>query len=145
MKPKIALDRCTERAKGFEGFKKKVYKCSAGKLTIGYGRNLEDKGVNQQEAEGMLVMDIFDAMCDLDSIFHKAAFWPDKVLLVLTDMMFNLGKTRFLGFKKMIAAIEKQDWATAADEAKDSKWFKQVGKRGLDNVRLLREAANDQS
>lgn len=142
---KSILSESMERAKRFEALRLKPYKCPAGKLTIGYGRNLEDIGVSRQEASDLLMKDMCDAMSSLSSIFKGTGLWPDKVSIVLMDMMFNLGMTRFLEFKKMIAAIKKQDWATAADEAQDSKWYRQVGKRGLDNVKLLREAANDQS
>ena len=33
-----------------EGLEQKVYRCTAGKLTIGVGRNLEDKGITEEEA-----------------------------------------------------------------------------------------------
>jgi len=37
-----------------EGLKLKPYKCPAGKLTIGIGRNLEDRGITEQEAQMLL-------------------------------------------------------------------------------------------
>ena len=40
--------------KKHEGLSLKPYKCTAGKLTIGYGRNIEDKGISQEEAERFL-------------------------------------------------------------------------------------------
>jgi len=33
-----------------EGLRLKPYHCPAGKLTIGIGRNLEDKGITEKEA-----------------------------------------------------------------------------------------------
>jgi lysozyme len=57
----------------------------------------------------------------------------------LTDMIFNLGSTRFRKFKKMIKAIKNNDWELAGEEAKDSKWYKQVGKRGEEIVKQLKE------
>ena len=41
-----------------EGLRKKVYTCPAGKLTIGVGRNLEDRGITEEEALLMLDNDI---------------------------------------------------------------------------------------
>ena len=61
----------------------------------------------------------------------KATHVPDEVYDILLNMSFNLGEKRLLGFKKMWAAIEIEDWATAAVEMEDSKWFKQVKNRAV--------------
>ena len=37
-----------------EGLRLKPYKCTGDKLTIGYGRNLEDRGITESEAMAML-------------------------------------------------------------------------------------------
>lgn len=37
-----------------EGLKLKPYQCTAGKLTIGVGRNIEDMGITEDEAIYML-------------------------------------------------------------------------------------------
>jgi len=60
--------------------------------------------------------------------------------LVIVDMMF-MGEGAFAGFKKMIAALKKADYNTAADEMKDSKWYVQVKNRGVEDVALMRSAA----
>ena len=44
-------------------------------------------------------------------------------------MAYNLGVDGLLKFKKMWKALEKQDYQTAAEEMKDSKWYHQVGRR----------------
>ena len=44
-------------------------------------------------------------------------------------MVFNLGLSRFLNFKKFIDAMEQKDYETAGKEMLDSKWAKQVGDR----------------
>lgn len=100
--------------KDFEGLRLKVYTCTAGKLTIGYGRNLEDTGITEAEA----------------SI-------PEQRLYVLTDMIFNIGYTRVLGFKKMLAAIKRDDYKAAAKEMLDSNWARQVGNRATKLAALM--------
>ena len=52
-------------------------------------------------------------------------------------MSFNLGLTGLRKFKKMKAALDNDDYRTAAAEAKDSKWFKQVKSRGPRTVGLF--------
>jgi len=52
-------------------------------------------------------------------------------------MDFNLGKPRFLTFKKLIQAVKEGDFKKAAEEAKNSRWCRQVGKRCEDVYNLL--------
>ena len=47
----------------------------------------------------------------------------------LMNMAFNLGITKLVKFKKMLAALKAGDYNLAAKEALNSKWSKQVGKR----------------
>ena len=130
-----------EQLKEDEGLRLLPYRCTAGKLTIGYGRNIEDNGIFLDEAVFMLERDSELARRDLIDIFNLR--FGDKLydynrFNALTNMMYNLGKPRFLGFKKMIAAIKIQDWKTAADEMIDSKWAKQVGDRAVRLAAIIR-------
>ena len=118
----------------------KPYTDSVGKLTIGIGRNIADRGISEDEAIYMLNNDLKIVSNALHSIFEDFSYLPYDVQLALTDMMFNIGKPRFLGFKKMIQAIKDKDFKEAARQAKDSKWCKQVGTRCEDNYELLYNA-----
>ena len=121
-----------------EGVRLEPYRDSVGKLTIGIGRNLDDKGISKAEALFMLDADVYDALRDLDL---NAKWWrrmSDWRMRALANMSFNLGWTRLAGFKKMLAALERRDYHTAADEALDSKWAQQVGERALRIAALFR-------
>jgi len=118
----------------------KPYTDTVGKLTIGVGRNLDDNGISEDEALYMLNNDLKIVSNDLHGIFEDFSDLPYDVQLALTDMMFNLGKPRFSGFKNMIQAIKDKDFKEAARQAKDSKWCKQVGTRCEDNYELLYNA-----
>lgn len=115
--------------KGFEGISYLPYRCSAGKLTIGYGHNIEDRGISQGVAELMLKEDMEIAQKEVASIFPFFNKLNSERQFVLEDMCFNMGISRLTGFKKMLAAIEKEDFETAAKEMLDSNWAKQVGRR----------------
>lgn len=52
---------------------------------------------------------------------------------VCLDMAFNMG-LRALGFKRTIAAVEHQDWSTAARELHKSTWLRQVGPSRVDRL-----------
>jgi lysozyme len=51
------------------------------------------------------------------------------VKIVLTSMMFNLGKNRFLTFKKFIRAIKEKDYKKAIIELFNSRRAKQLPNR----------------
>ena len=120
-----------------EGFRSKPYKDTVGKLTIGYGRNLDDVGINKREAEELLRYDVFLANKEL----LKFPWYDDLTSCrkrALLNMMYNLGSTRFRKFKKMIKAFKTRNYEIAADEALDSKWAKQVGDRAERIADLIR-------
>ena len=121
-----------------EALRLKPYKDSVGKLTIGVGRNLDDRGITEAEAMLLLSNDIGSAMTDAQSFAWFKALDSVRQDVVL-DMLFNLGKQRFSGFRKMIIAIENTDYPRAADEMLDSKWARQVGLRASELSQMMRE------
>ena len=124
-----------------EGLRLKPYKCTAGKVTIGYGRNLDDVGISEYEAGQMLTSDIRNVGWELDDKMPGWRRFPDGVARGLVNMCFNLGWTRLSKFKKMLAALKAEDYNRAADEALDSKWAKQVGARANRIAELFRSEA----
>lgn len=112
-----------------EGVKTHPYKCSAGKLTIGVGRNIEDNGISEDEIEYLLNNDIRYCVRDLKSNFDFYNKLDGTRKRVLINMCFNLGITRLLKFKKFIRALEDNDYETASVEMMDSLWARQVGPR----------------
>lgn len=115
------------KLKDFEGLRLKPYYDTVGKLTIGWGRNLADRGISHAEATLMLQADIEIATAQARQYFA----WFDSLDEVRQDfivmMIFNVGINGLLGFKKMIEAISERDWQRAGHELHDSKWRYQVG------------------
>ena len=112
-----------EQLKKHEGLVLKPYKCPVGKLTIGYGHNLEDNGLSQSVCEYILIEDIEEAKRNLYAIFTRDFFnsLSDNQKIALVDMMFNLGISRFLTFKKFILAVKNKDFIKASAEIINSK------------------------
>ena len=75
--------------------------------------------------------DLDTAISECELLYEEGVFGdlPDEVQQILVNMMFNMGRTRLSKFKKMHAAIIKEDWKTAAVEGKDSRCHKQVTNR----------------
>lgn len=118
-----------------EGLELKPYMCTAGKLTIGVGRNIEDVGISENEAMFMLDNDIKTCIKDMVKLFPGWYQLSENQQIVLIDMRFNLGPSRFKKFKKMITAINAKDFDLAAREMMNSLWYKkQVGNRAVELV-----------
>jgi len=112
-----------------EGYREKVYTCSAGKQTIGIGHNLTDLGLDPDVIELQFAHDIASSIQTCEVIFGNWNELPEMVQVVLANMAFNLGFHRLSKFKKMIKAIESNNYQTAAIEMLDSRWANQVGDR----------------
>jgi len=112
-----------------EGLELKPYRCTAEKLTIGVGRNIEDRGITEDEARYLLKNDIKIVEDELLERKPEVAGLDSVRQRVLVDMGFNLGIPTLLKFQNMWAAIEEEDFERAAEEAMDSRWAKQVGRR----------------
>lgn len=122
-----------------EGLRLKPYRCTANKLTIGVGRNLEDKGISVDEAMHLLKNDVRDCWIDLENFNDKLISELSLTRqYVLVNMCFNLGINRLKGFKKMWAALERHDYDEAAKEMLDSKWSTDVGERSFELAEQMR-------
>jgi lysozyme len=111
-----------------EGMRLKPYKDSVGKLTIGIGRNLDDNGISEVEADFLLKNDLIRCFEEAQK-FDWFVVLNDARACVIVSMIFNLGLPRFLGFKNMIKALEEERYEDASKEMLDSVWAKQVGRR----------------
>lgn len=120
-----------------EGERLFPYRDSVGKLTIGIGRNLDDKGITHAEARYMLRNDIFECERKLKelSIWDQISEIRQRVLL---DMCFNMGMIGLLGFKRMFEALRLQDYDKAAEEMIKSRWARQVGGRAVRLAAMMR-------
>ena len=123
-----------------EGFREHPYHCSADKLTIAIGRNLDDVGISYEEALYLLKNDIKRVREELDRSVPWYKQMDQDRQDVFINMVFNLGISRFLGFKKMLAAAKEGDYQKAADEMLDSRWANQVGNRATELAQIMRDS-----
>jgi lysozyme len=133
-----------------EGYRQHPYRDTAGKLTIGYGRNLEAEGIDQREAEGLLEADAqrVTALC------MYLPFWDSldevrQAVLVSIGINCGMGTSQpevvkaeaaakfpeesniggLLGFKRMLRALCNHDYIAAAAEIRDSRAARQLPAR----------------
>lgn len=134
----MSIQNLVEILKRNEGLRLTPYRCTAGKLTIGYGHTgpsvVEGLQWTRQHAEHILLNDARNAAADLD--WHHP-WWrglSDTRQEALADMMFNLGAERLGNFRKMLAALRSGRWEDASKECLDSRYAKQVGNRAKRNA-----------
>jgi len=122
-----------------EGLRLKPYRCTAGKLTIGVGRNLEDSGISEDEAGYLLRNDIARIESELDD---HLPWWrdlrSDARQRVLANMAFNLGIGGLLKFQRMLVAAKNGNYEIAANEMLGSLWARQVGNRATRLANMMR-------
>lgn len=113
-----------------EGLRLLPYRDKAGKLTIGYGRNLDAEGISRAEADYMLQSDVIN----FGTTLKKVLPWFEHLDLarqgVLINMAFNMGIGGLLSFKQFLSLMAIGKFKEAADDlATNTKWISQVGDR----------------
>ena len=123
--------------KRHEGLELMPYKCTSGKTTIGVGRNLEDIGITEEEAELLLLNDIGRVKQELVNDQWYMNLDPVRKA-VIENMSFNLGYPTLKKFQNMISSISQGDYETASKEMLNSRWSKQVGQRSIELAEQMR-------
>lgn len=130
------LKQLTGILKRHEGLELKPYRCTEGYLTLGIGRNLETKGISEEEAEYLLRNDIEEVVAALND---RIPWWnnlPDHKRIVLASMAFQLGVGGLLKFQNMLAAAEDRDDHEVVAQMRDSRWHRQTTARVEELARL---------
>ena len=128
----VNLEKLKKSLIEHEGLKNKPYIDTIGKLTIGVGRNLTDKGVSQSEIDLMLSNDIGEVIQSIQNKPYFVAINGDDVRSrVLIEMAFNMGFKGLEEFQKMLDSVQLNRFDDAAINMLDSKWSKQVGQRAV--------------
>lgn len=120
-----------------EGYRKKAYLDMRGKVTIGVGRNLDNKGLDDDEIMTLLRNDIQDAE-EIASQYVWYQNLDDTRKDVVLSLIFNLGKTGFETFVKFLNALRREDYEAAAHEMEFSLWANQVGDRAKELSYMMR-------
>jgi lysozyme len=124
-----------------EGVMPRAYQDTEGVWTIGVGRNINPEnglGLSDDEIDLLLTNDLSRCESEAYDNFQWFADLDEARQDGILNMIFNLGISRFKGFKKAIAAMEEKDYETAHTEFMDSKWSRQVGQRAIEVTNMIR-------
>ena len=118
-----------EAVKLSEGFRDRVYKCTEGYYTIGYGFAIKDLIMDEDIAE-MILRRKLDSLIDkADKKFIFLKNLPVVVRDVIYEMCYQMGVTGVSKFKKTLAYLENNEFKMAAKEMLDSRWARQTPNR----------------
>ena len=159
---KYNRDNLIDKLVAHEGLRLEVYQDTLGINTIGIGRNLDDRGITQEELDWMdypTIEHVYsDGINEADAVYlaqndvqiveeellraHPCVEELDAVRqLVLVDMAFNMGVPRLCKFKKMWNAIHEKKFDIAAKEMLDSRWATQVKSRSTKLANAMHNGA----
>jgi len=121
-----------------EGYRKHAYRCPSGKLTIGYGYNL-DAGMPEDEARYLAGFRIRKLQLSMSARWPWFAGLAPTRKIALLDMAYQMGIDGLAGFEKTISMIETGDFLGASIEMLDSKWARHDSPgRALEIAEMLR-------
>lgn len=127
-----------------EGLRLKAYKCTAGAWTIGYGHNMDAKGmspdiasisdakrkgITREQAEALLTLDLQDAVADARRLVPSLDAMHETRQAAVISMSYQLGGKTMATFIGTLRALNTGQWREAARGMRQSKWAKQTPAR----------------
>ena len=124
-----------------EGFSASPYRDTEGFRTVGWGHLLtpddaeyllpESASISLERAEDLFEQDFQRAIGDAMALVPTFGRLDAPIKIALTDMAFNLGRSRLGDFKNLLAELSLQNprRSAVAEHMLDSKWARQTGRR----------------
>ena len=132
------MDKLIEQIKAHEGYRKKVYQCTEGYDTIGYGFAIKDLELTEEICDSILKEKLIKLYSRAEKQFPFFNNLPVDIQDVLLNQCYQMGVTGVSKFKKMLKAMDERDWNRAADEMLDSRWAKQTPNRDNELSEIVR-------
>ena len=117
-----------DNIKESEGFRSKVYKCTEGYDTIGYGFAIKDLVLSRDICDKILESKVAELKLIVNQKIPFIEDLPEIVQEVLYEMYYQMGNSLFK-FKKTLKHLENKDYRLAAKEMLDSRWAVQTPNR----------------
>jgi lysozyme len=127
-----------DQLKRDEGLRLEVYKDIVGKRTVGYGHNLDANPlpeltfpITEEQATEILQEDAHRIITYLMGKLPWHDSLSDARFGVLANMAFNMGVPGLLAFHHDLADTQAGNYAKAAADMRQSKWYTEVGARAV--------------
>ena len=128
-----------DQIKEHEGFRSKVYQCTEGYDTIGYGFAIKDLELDADVCDIILERKLKDLKDRIKIKFDWYKYMPQEIKDVVVEMCYQLGVTGFSKFRKTIAYLQNKQWKHASIEMLDSRWAKQTPNRAKEMSKRVKK------
>ena len=137
------LQDIVEDIKKHEGFEPRIYECSEGYDTIGYGFAIKDLIIYKDVADLILMKKLHKLLERISIAFPWFKDVDDIAKGVVINMCYQMGLSGFSKFKKTIYYLETEQYEEASVECLDSLWAKQTPGRAKELSERLSSIAAD--
>ena len=133
------IDELRQEIQNDEGRVNSVYLDHLSLPTIGIGHLIKESDpeyglpvgtvIDDERINELFDQDIKVTLSECEQLYGNFNNLPEEVQKILANMMFNLGRPRLSRFLKMKQHVDNRDFASASQEMKNSKWYRQVTNR----------------
>ena len=123
------LQEIVDDIKKHEGFRPKVYQCTEGYDTIGYGFAIKDLVIDEDVSDLILMKKLHTLLQRIIIAFPWFKDADNIIKKVVINMCYQLGLRGFSKFKQTIYYLETEQYEEASLEMLDSLWAKQTPNR----------------
>ena len=133
------IDKLREELKIDEGVKYEIYLDHLSLPTLGVGHLIKDTDpenglpvgtkIEEERVNELFDEDIQVTIQECKYLYNDFDDLPEEAQRIIANMMFNLGRPRLSRFLKMKQHVDNRDFASASQEMKNSKWYRQVTNR----------------
>ena len=138
-----SLESLVDDIKKHEGFKPRVYKCTEGYDTIGYGFAIKDLIIDEDVGDLILMKKLHTLLKRILVAFPWFENIDNEAKSVVINMCYQLGITGFSKFKKTIYYLETEQYEEASHEMLDSLWHKQTPARSKELSERIRALSSN--
>lgn len=132
-----------DNIKESEGFRSKVYQCTAGYDTIGFGFKVSDLELDVDMAEEILVRKLEKLIRRVKNRFSWVNEAPYEIQDVVYEMCYQMGVSGFSKFKKTIQYLSDKNYDKASKEMLDSRWARQTPNRAIRLSNIVKAQSNE--
>ena len=132
-----------DQIKEHEGFRSRVYQCTEGHDTIGFGFKVADLELDLDLAEEILKRKLDLLMKRVNNRFSWVSKAPKPIQEVVYNMCYQMGVSGFSKFKKTIQYLMDEDYDNASREMLDSRWSRQTPNRSIELSNIVKAQSNE--
>ena len=132
-----------EQIKEHEGFRSRVYQCTEGHDTIGFGFKVADLELDLDLAEEILQRKLNLLIKRVNNRFSWVSKAPEPIQNVVYNMVYQLGLNGFSRFRLSIQYLADKNYDKASKEMLDSRWARQTPNRAIELSNIVKAQSNE--